>query len=279
MTHTEIVTVNGRDMIFETGELAGQANGSVLVTYGETVVLVTATVSDAPREGIDFFPLTVDVDEKLYAAGKIPGGFPRREGRPPERSILASRLTDRPIRPLFPKGFRNDVQVVATVLSADQENDPDVLAICGASAALSISDIPFNGPIAGVRVGYIDGEYIINPTETQLESSQMDLVVAGTREAVMMVEAGAKGLPEDVMLEAVRRGHAALQPIIEMQERLVAAVGKPKREFKLVALPDEVKSAVKEFLGERLRAAVLHEDKTQRVAATDALKSEAIETL
>src|SRR5689334_19936079 len=201
MSHQDSVTVNGRELVFESGDLAGQANGSVLLTYGETVVLVTATASEAPREGIDFFPLTVDVEERLYAAGKIPGGFPKREGRPPERSILASRLTDRPIRPLFPKGFRNDVQVVATVLSADQENDPDVLAICGASAALSISDIPFQGPVAGVRVGYIDGEYIINPTETELATSRLDLIVAGTRDAVMMVEAGAKELPEEVMIE------------------------------------------------------------------------------
>ncbi len=279
MTHTEIVTVNGRDMIFETGELAGQANGSVLVTYGETVVLVTATVSDAPREGIDFFPLTVDVDEKLYAAGKIPGGFPRREGRPPERSILASRLTDRPIRPLFPKGFRNDVQVVATVLSADQENDPDVLAICGASAALSISEIPFQGPVAGVRVGYVDGEYVINPTETQLATSRLDLVVAGTRDAVMMVEAGAKELPEDVMIEAVRRGHEALQPILDLQERLVAAVGKPKREFALAALPETLKPELREFLGERLRQALVNADKTARQEGTNALRSEAIAAL
>ncbi len=279
MTHTEIVTVNGRDMIFETGELADQANGSVLVTYGETVVLVTATVSDAPREGIDFFPLTVDVDEKLYAAGKIPGGFPRREGRPPERSILASRLTDRPIRPLFPKGFRNDVQVVATVLSADQENDPDVLAICGASAALSISEIPFQGPVAGVRVGYVDGEYVINPTETQLATSRLDLVVAGTRDAVMMVEAGAKELPEDVMIEAVRRGHEALQPILDLQERLVAAVGKPKREFALAALPETLKPELREFLGERLRQALVNADKTARQEGTNALRSEAIAAL
>ncbi|HKC75853.1 MAG TPA: polyribonucleotide nucleotidyltransferase [Chloroflexota bacterium] len=274
-----MTTVGGRELIFETGELAGQANGSVLVTYGETVVLVTAVVSEAPREGIDFFPLTVDVEEKLYAAGKIPGGFPKREGRPPERSILASRLTDRPIRPLFPKGFRNDVQVVATVLSADQENDPDTLAICGASAALCISDIPFKGPVAGVRVGYIDGEYVINPTETQLESSRLDLVVAGTRDAVMMVEAGAMGLPEDVMLEAVRRGHEALQPIIDLQERLVTAVGKPKRQFALATPPEELGLALQQFVGERLRSAVLNADKTARRDAIAELRHAAIEAL
>jgi polyribonucleotide nucleotidyltransferase len=279
MSHQDKTTVGGRELIVETGELAGQANGSVVVTYGETVVLVTAVASEAPREGIDFFPLTVDVEEKLYAAGKIPGGFPKREGRPPERSILASRLTDRPIRPLFPKGFRNDVQVVATVLSADQENDPDVLAICGASAALCISDIPFGGPVASVRVGYVDGEYVINPTETQLESSQLDLVVAGTRDAVMMVEAGARGLPEDVMLEAVRRGHEALQPIIDLQERLVTAVGKPKRQFALATAPEDLGLALQQFVGERLRSAVLNADKTARRDAIAELRHAAIEAL
>ncbi|HKO23905.1 MAG TPA: polyribonucleotide nucleotidyltransferase, partial [Chloroflexota bacterium] len=279
MSHQDKTTVGGRELIIETGELAGQANGSVVVTYGETVVLVTAVASDAPREGIDFFPLTVDVEEKLYAAGKIPGGFPKREGRPPERSILASRLTDRPIRPLFPKGFRNDVQVIATVLSADQENDPDVLAICGASAALCISDIPFKGPVAGVRVGYVDGEYVINPTETQLEASRLDLVVAGTRDAVMMVEAGARGLPEDVMLEAVRRGHEALQPIIDLQERLVAAVGKPKREFALATPLEDLGPALQQFMGERLRSAVLNADKATRQDAIAELRRAAIAAL
>ncbi len=279
MSHQETATVGGKELRVETGDLAGLANGSVLLTYGETVVLVTATASSKPREGIDFFPLTVDVEEKLYAAGKIPGGFPRREGRPPERSILAARLTDRPIRPLFPKGFRNDIQVVATVLSADQENDPDVLAICGASAALAISDIPFKGPVAGVRVGYADGEYLINPTETQLETSTLDLVVAGTRDAVMMVEAGAKGLSEDIMLEAVRRGHEALQAVIDLQERLVAAAGKPKREFALAVLPEGLKTAVRASLGDRLRTAIQAADKTERQDAIDALKAEVVAAL
>src|SRR5205823_4106239 len=279
MSHQDTTTVGGRELIVETGELAGQANGSVVVTYGETVVLVTAVASEGPREGIDFLPLTVDVEEKLYAAGKIPGGFPKREGRPPERSILASRLADRPIRPLFPKGFRNDVQVVATVLSADQENDPDVLAICGASAALCISDIPFKGPVAAVRVGYVDGEYVINPTETQLESSRLDLIVAGTRDAVMMVEAGARGLPEDAMLEAVRRGHEALQPIIELQERLIAAVGKPKRQFALATLPEELGPALQQFVGDRLRHAGLNADKTARQDAVAELRRDVIAAL
>ncbi len=277
--YEERTVVGGKDLIISTGELAGLANGSVLLTYGDTVVLVTATASDSPREGVDFFPLTVDVEEKLYSAGKIPGGFPKREGRPPERSILAARLTDRPIRPLFPKGFRNDVQVVATVLSADQENDPDVLAICGASAALAISDIPFNGPLAAVRVGYIDDEFVINPTEAQLEESDLDLMIAGTRTAVMMVEAGAYSLPEATMLEAVRRGHEALQVVIDLQERLVAAVGKPKRAFKLVASPEGLKDILREFVGDRLRGAVQNADKTARQDATAALRSESVAVL
>jgi len=277
--HQERATIGGKELIVETGELAGLAGGSALLTYGETVVLVTATASAGPREGVDFFPLTVDVEEKLYAAGKIPGGFTRREGRPPERSILAARLTDRPIRPLFPKGFRNDVQVVATVLSADQENDPDVLAICGASAALAISDIPFKGPVAGVRVGYIDGEYVINPTTTQLEESRLDLVVAGTRDAVMMVEAGAKGLAEDVMIGAVRAGHDALQTVLDLQDRLVAAVGKPKREVALVTLPEELKTELRAWLGDRLRGAAQNPDKAARQDATEALRQEAVAAL
>ena len=189
-------TIGGRTLTVETGRVAGQANGAVIVRFGDTMVLVTACMSKDPREGIDFFPLTVDFEEKMYAAGKIPGGFIKREGRPSQDAILAGRLTDRPLRPLFPKGMRNDVQIVATVLSADQENDPDVLGILGASAALSISDIPFAGPVGAVRVGYVDGEYVANPTMSTLARSELDLVVAGTREAIVMVEAGARQLDE-----------------------------------------------------------------------------------
>src|SRR5690349_7709857 len=203
-------TLAGRTLSIETGRLAEQAGGAVLLRYGDTVVLGTATASASPREGIDFFPLTVDVEERLYAAGKIPGGFIKREGRPTEHSILAARLVDRPIRPLFPKGYRNDVQVVITVLSVDQENDPDILGIVAASAALTLSDIPFAGPVAGVRVGHLDGKIVINPTETELKSSRLDLSVAGTADAVVMVEAGADELPEDTMVEAIRQGHEAI---------------------------------------------------------------------
>ena len=222
--------IGGRNFSMEAGKLAEQADGAVLLRYGDTVVLATAVASKDPREGADFFPLTVDYEERMYAAGKIPGGFIKRESRPSEAAILAMRLTDRPIRPLFPKGYYNDVQVVLTVLSTDQENDPDIIALNGASAALSISQIPFMGPVGGVRVGRIGGEFVTNPTNSQLDESELDLVVAGTRDAVMMVEAGAKILPEDVMADAIAYGHAELQKSIDLQEKLVASAGKPKKE-------------------------------------------------
>jgi polyribonucleotide nucleotidyltransferase len=213
-------TIEGRDFVIETGAVAKQADGSVLVSFGESFVLVTATASKTIREGIDFFPLVVDYQEMAYAAGKIPGGFFKREGRPSEKEILTSRLIDRPLRPLFPKGFLNDVQIIATVLSADQENDPDVLAICGASAALEISDIPFKGPIAGVRVGRAGGKWRCNPTMSQLQESDINLVVAGSREGVVMVEGGGKEISEDDLLEAIFFGHYSLQPILDLQEEL-----------------------------------------------------------
>jgi len=220
--------IGAQTFSLEAGKLAEQADGAVLVRYGDTVLLATA-VSGEPREGIDFFPLTIDYEERMYAAGKIPGGFIKRESRPSEAAILAMRLTDRPIRPLFPKGYKQDVQIVLTVLSADQENDPDILAINGASAALAISSIPFLGPVGAVRVGYIDGAFVTNPTTTQLDSSSLDLVVAGTRDAVMMVEAGAKILPESLMADAIEYAHAELQKSIELQDRLVATAGKAKK--------------------------------------------------
>ena len=222
--------IGGQVFSMETGKLAEQADGAVVLRYGDTVVLATAVASKDPREGADFFPLTVDYEERMYAAGKIPGGFIKRESRPSEAAILAMRLTDRPIRPLFPKGYYNDVQVVLTVLSTDQENDPDIIALNGASAALSVSQIPFMGPVGGVRVGRIDGQFVTNPTNSQLAESELDLVVAGTREAVMMVEAGAKILPEDVMADAIAYGHAELQKSIDLQEKLVASAGKPKKQ-------------------------------------------------
>jgi polyribonucleotide nucleotidyltransferase len=221
--------IGGQSFSLEAGKLAEQADGAVLVRYGDSVVLATAVASKEPREGADFFPLTVDYEERMYAAGKIPGGFIKRESRPSEAAILAMRLTDRPLRPLFPKGYYNDVQVVLTVLSADQENDPDILALNGASAALSISHIPFNGPVGAVRVGRVNGEFLANPTNSQLAESDLDLVVAGTRDAVMMVEAGAKIVPESVMADAIAFGHAEAQKSIQLQDRLVESIGKPKK--------------------------------------------------
>ncbi|HEX5451744.1 MAG TPA: exonuclease domain-containing protein, partial [Candidatus Limnocylindrales bacterium] len=218
----------GRTLTVETGRLALLAGGSVTVRYGDTMVLGTANRSD-PRPGLDFFPLTVDFEERMYAAGKIPGGFIKRESRPSENAILAARQTDRPIRPLFPEGYKDDIQLVITVLSTDQENNPDVLGTVAASAALTISEIPFNGPVAAVRVGRIGGEFVVNPTHSDLDESELDLIVAGTRDAIMMVEAGAKILPEAVMAEAILFGHRSLQPLIDLQEQLRAEVGKPKR--------------------------------------------------
>jgi polyribonucleotide nucleotidyltransferase len=221
--------IGGKVFSMEAGKLAEQADGAVVVRYGDSVVLATAVAAKEPREGADFFPLTVDYEERMYAAGKIPGGFIKRESRPSEAAILAMRLTDRPLRPLFPKGYYNDVQVVLTVLSTDQENDPDILALNGASAALSISQIPFMGPVGAVRVGRLGGEFVTNPTNSQLAESDLDLVVAGTREAVMMVEAGAKILPESVMADAIAYGHAELQKSIDLQDKLVASAGTPKK--------------------------------------------------
>lgn len=213
-------TIGDKDFVFETGAVARQADGAVLVSFGETMVLVTATASKTIREGIDFFPLVVDYQEMAYAAGKIPGGFFKREGRPSEKEILTSRLIDRPLRPLFPKGFFNDVQIIATVLSVDQENDPDVLAICGASAALEISNIPFKGPVAAVRVGRVGGNWICNPTLSQVQEGDVSLVVAGSREAVVMVEGGGNELSEEDLLEAIFFGHQSLQPLLDLQEEL-----------------------------------------------------------
>ena len=218
----------GRTLTIETGRLARLAGGSVTVRYGDTMLLGTANRSE-PRPGLDFFPLTIEFEERMYAAGKIPGGFIKRESRPSEAAILAARLTDRPIRPLFPEGYKDDVQVVLTVLSTDQENNPDVIGTIAASAALTISEIPFNGPVAAVRVGRIDGEFVVNPTFSQLSESEIDLVVSGTRDAIMMVEAGAKIVPEAVMAEAIMFGHRSLAPILDLQDQLREQVGKAKR--------------------------------------------------
>lgn len=266
-----------RPLIIESGKMAKQAGGAVLVRYGDTAVLVTATASAEPRDGIDFFPLTVDYEEKLYSVGKIPGGFIKREGRPSESSILASRLIDRPIRPLFSSGFRNDVQVVATVLSVDQDNSPEIPAMIGASCALSISDIPFNGPIGGVRIGLINNEFITNPTVEQQKLSELNLVVAGTKDAVLMVEAGANELSEDVILKAISFGHEIIQNLIAFQETMIVKAGKSKREIKLYEVPADINNAVREYATESLTAAVRNSDKLTREENMKLTKKQVIE--
>jgi polyribonucleotide nucleotidyltransferase len=274
MVHRYETMVGERALIIEAGKLAGQANGAVTVRYGDTVVLATATAAREPRPDVDFFPLTVDYEERLYAAGKIPGGFFKREGRPSEQAILTCRLTDRPIRPLFPKGFRNDVQVIVAVLSADQENEPDVLSIIGASAALTISDIPFEGPVGAVKVGYIRGELVINPEASRMAESDLELTIAGTRDAIVMVEAGANQIPEEVMLDALKVGHEALQPIVELQNRMRAEIGKPKFSFVVHELPAEFREAVQKAVGDRLEPIIYQTDKKAREDARRQLISE-----
>jgi polyribonucleotide nucleotidyltransferase len=271
--------VGGRKLTIETGKLAGQAAGAVTVRYGDTVALVTVCTSNEPREGIDFLPLTIDYEERLYAAGKIPGGFIRREGRPSQEATLASRLTDRPLRPLLPKEWRNDIQIIVTVLSADQENDPDILSVIGGSAALAISPVPFDGPVSAARVGYINDELVLNPTLLQLETSSLDLVVVSTKEAVVMVEAGAREAPEDIVLRAIEFGHKANQDIIKLQEELQQACGRPKTEIPRSEVNPEVISAISPMVDEKLAPALAQPDKSQREQALSSLRKELIEAL
>jgi polyribonucleotide nucleotidyltransferase len=271
--------IGGKSLVIETGKLAGQANAAVTVHYGETLVLVTVCFSKEVREGVDFLPLTIDYEERLYAAGKIPGGFIRREGRPSEEAILASRLTDRPLRPLLPKGWHNEIQLIATVLSADQENEPDILAVIGGSAALSISEVPFDGPVGAVHVGYINGELVLNPTLAQLEGSQLDLVVVSTRQKIIMIETGAKEISEDIVFRAIKFGHEANQGIIGIQEQLQQAAGKPKLSTPAVALNAEAVSAVAGMADARLSQLLSQPDKTQREQALAELRQELIEKL
>ncbi|WP_223066818.1 polyribonucleotide nucleotidyltransferase [Paenibacillus caui] len=267
--------LGGRPLVLETGRLAKQANAAVMVRYGETAVLCTVTASAEPKD-LDFFPLTVNYEEKLYAVGKIPGGFIKREGRPSEKAILASRLTDRPIRPLFPEGFRNDVQIVNLVMSVDQDCEPEIAAMIGTSAALSISDVPFNGPIGGVAVGRVNGEFVINPDVAQQEASDLYLVVAGTKDAIMMVEAEANEVPEEVMLEAIMFGHDEIKNIVATIEELVQVAGKEKMEVKLHTVNPEVNRAVREFAAERLIEAVKIAEKHARQDAIDAINDDAV---
>ncbi|MCC5980762.1 MAG: polyribonucleotide nucleotidyltransferase [Oceanicaulis sp.] len=276
--HKETIEWAGRQLTIETGRMARQADGAVLVTYGDTTVLATAVAMKQVKEGIDFFPLTVNYQEKYFAAGKIPGGFFKREGRPTEKETLTSRLIDRPIRPLFPKGFKNDTQVMLTVLSHDMENDPDIVAMVGASAALVISGLPFLGPIGAARVGYKDGEYIINPTVVEMEDSELDLVVAGTSDAVMMVESEARELTEEIMLGAVVAGHEAFQPVLDMIIRLAEKAAKEPWDF----VPEDhsaLEAKVQKLVGKDIAKAYTIKDKTERYAAVGAAKEKAIAEL
>jgi polyribonucleotide nucleotidyltransferase len=266
----------GRRLVVETGRVAGQANGAVVLQYGDTVILATAVMSKSVREGIDFFPLTVDYEERQYAAGKIPGGYPRRETRPRDEAVLMGRLTDRPLRPLFPKGMRNDVQVVITTLSYDQENDPGPLGMLGASLALTISDIPWSGPVGGVRMGYVDGQLVVNPTVAQRDKSALDLVIAATTDAVMMVEAGANRVAEQVVLDAIREAHEAIRTLCRLQDDLRRECGKPKREFTPAQIDPAVEEAVEAELGDRLGAVLNQADKGAREAGLDTLTTEVV---
>ncbi|CUO05500.1 Polyribonucleotide nucleotidyltransferase [Turicibacter sanguinis] len=274
--HVYSFELAGRPLTFEIGELAKQANASVLVRYGDTVVLSTCVASKEPKD-IDFFPLTIGYEERLYAVGKVPGGFIKREGRPSEHAILAGRLIDRPIRPLFPDGFRNDVQVINYVMSVDHNNSPEVSAMIGSSLSLSISDIPFEGPIAGVIVGRVNGEFVLNPTVEQLENSDIDLTVAGTKDAVNMVEAGAKEVPEEVMLEAIMFGHDAIKQIIAFQEQIVAEIGKEKMELNLYEIDADINARVREMAEADMLAAIQVVEKHARQEAIDAVNKRVLE--
>ncbi|MBN2984031.1 polyribonucleotide nucleotidyltransferase [Cohnella algarum] len=276
MVHRVEMQLGGRPLVLETGRLAKQANGAIYVQYGETVVLSTVTASSEPKD-LDFFPLTVNYEERLYAVGKIPGGFIKREGRPSEKAILASRLTDRPIRPLFPEGFRNDVQIVNLVMSVDQDCSPEIAAMIGTSAALSISNVPFNGPIGGVIVGRVDGQFVINPTVAQEEKSDMYVVVAGTKDAIMMVEAEADEVPETEMLEAIMFGHEEIKKIVATIEQLQAEAGQPKMEVVLHAVDKAVEADVNAYAKDRLVEAVRIAEKHARQEAIDAINAETVE--
>ena len=269
----------GRGITVETGEIAKQADGAVIIRYGDTVTLSTACASNQAKEGIDFFPLTVSFEEKLYSVGKIPGGFLRREGRPSEHATLTARMIDRPIRPLFAEGFRNEVQVINTVLSVDQDASPEMAAMFGASLALCISDIPFNGPIAGVKVGRINGELVANPTVAQMEESDIDLTVAGTAQALNMVEAGAKEVSEEDMLAALMFGHEQIKKLCAFQEEIVAACGKEKREIELYAVDETINSEVRANFEAQIRAAVSIKEKLERYGKIDDLTDEAAQMI
>ncbi len=267
---------HGRPLSIEVGKVAKQADGAALVRYGETVVLVTAVAAKELKTDTDFFPLTVDYQEKTFAAGKIPGGFFKREGRPSEKEILTCRLIDRSIRPLFSEGLRCETQVIATVLSADRENDPDVVAMLGASVALHVSDIPFNGPLAGVRIGRIDGRWVVNPTQSQLLESDMDIFLSGSRDAIVMVEGGARMVPEDEILEALFTGHEAIQPLLQIQEEIRREIGKPKRQVPLAELDAAIVRQVEQLALSKLQQAIEIPEKLERYKQIGEIKGEVV---
>ncbi|QEK12226.1 polyribonucleotide nucleotidyltransferase [Crassaminicella thermophila] len=277
MERTFKTIIGGRTLEVQVGKVAQLANGSALIKYGDTVVLVTAVASSEPKAGIDFFPLSVDYEERLYSVGKIPGGFIKREGKPTEKAILTARLIDRPIRPLFPKGFRNDVQVVATVLSVDQDCTPDVVAMIGSSIALSISDIPFDGPTGSVVIGLVDGKFVVNPTLEQREQSQMHLVVSGTKDAIMMVEAGANIVSEKIMLDAIMFAHEEIKKIVSFVEEIVQEVGKEKIEVELYKVDEILEKEVREFATEKMLQAIKTVDKLERNENMEKVKTETLE--
>ena len=273
-------TVGTKEVTFRTGKLAEQAGGAVSIQVQDSLLLATATMSKSVREGLDFFPLMVDFEEKLYAAGRIPGGFFRREGRPSTDAILIARLTDRPLRPLFPDGMRNEVQVIITALSSDSVNHLDIMTVNAASAALHISDIPWGGPIAAVRIGLIDGEFVVDPLIPEMEDSNLDLRIAGTRDAIIMVEAGANEVDEDTLIEALEFGHKAMQPLIDLQEEMRAAVGKEKREVTIMEADSELEDRVRAHLGDRVRQIIeQYVDRDERHEAMDQLREEIVEAL
>ncbi|MCB0027508.1 MAG: polyribonucleotide nucleotidyltransferase, partial [Anaerolineales bacterium] len=273
-------TVGGQEVTFATGKLAEQAGGAVTIRTGDTLLLATATMSKNVREGMNFFPLSVDFEEKIYAAGRIPGSFFRREGRATTEGILTARVTDRALRPLFPDGMRNEVQVIVYALSSDNENLLDMLALNAASAALHISDVPWGGPVGAVRVGYIDNNLVINPTASQLKESRLDLRMAGSRDAIVMVEAGANEVPESLMVDALEFGHEAMQPLIDIQLQMREQVGKEKTEVVLDELDKGVIEVVSSQVGDRLKSAISsNEDRYERNEAVDVVRQDVIETL
>src|SRR6056297_1608135 len=279
MTNKGKTDFAGKDIEFETGKLAKQANGAVTVKYGDSMVLVTATMS-GPRDGISYFPLMVNYEERIYSIGKIPGSVNRREGRPRDFATLSARFIDRPLRPLFPDGMRHDVQVIATILSVDKDHEPDIIAINGASAALTLSDIPFDGPIGGVKVGLVDGELVLNPTEEERKNSKLDLTVAGTEEAVSMVEAGADEVEEEVILDAIDLAHEEIKKIVRFQNKMQKEAGLEKQDISLVNNVDEkIEKLISDFATNRLREAINTVKKQERSEQIDELKEDAKEYL